>query len=182
MNKYWALFITFFKIGSFTFGGGYAMIPLIEKEIVEKNNWMDHDEIIDIFAVSQSIPGAIAINTSTLVGYKIGGRIGALCATLGVILPSFCIIVIIATFFLKISESKEVEAVFLGINGAVILLIFFAARRMIISSVKSNLTIILFIMTVLIVTFTSISPIYLIILGGLIGALNYLVKKRKGAK
>jgi chromate transporter len=170
MNKYWALFITFFKIGSFTFGGGYAMIPLIEKEIV------------DIFAISQSIPGAIAINTSTLVGYKIGGRIGALCATLGVILPSFFNIVIIATFFLKISESKEVEAVFLGINGAVILLIFFAARRMIISSVKSNLTIILFIMTVLIVTFTSISPIYLIILGGLIGALNYLVKKRKGAK
>jgi len=182
MNKYIALFTTFLKIGGFTFGGGYAMIPLIEKEVVENRKWIEKEEMLDVFAISQSIPGAIAINTATLVGYKVAGRIGALCATLGVILPSFLIIVLIATFFLDISDSKAVDAVFKGINGAVILLIFFAARRMIISSVKNNLTIILFILTVVIVTFTSVSPILLIILGGLVGALIYQIKKRKGGE
>jgi len=96
------IFVTFFMIGLFTFGGGYAMIPLIEKEIVEKKKWVEKEEITDILAVSQSIPGAIAINSATFIGFKIKGRIGAIAATLGVILPSFVIISFIAAFFRQI--------------------------------------------------------------------------------
>lgn len=179
MNKFLQLFITFFKLGAFTFGGGYAMIPLIEREIVDNHGWIDRDEILDVFAIAQSIPGAIAINTSTLVGFKVGGRLGAICATLGVILPSFMIILSIATFFVGISEAPAVEAIFTGINGAVILLIFFAARKMIINAVKDKITIVLFLLTVGIIYFTDISPIILIVSGGLIGALIYKVTKRK---
>lgn len=181
MNKYLQLFLTFFKLGAFTFGGGYAMIPLIEREIVDNHGWIDKDEIMDVFAIAQSIPGAIAINTSTLVGFKVKGRIGALCATFGVILPSFLIILAIATFFVGISDQPIVEAIFTGINGAVILLIFFAARKMIINAVKDKITVVLFLATVAIVFFTDISPIILIVVGGCVGAFLYWLTKRKGA-
>ena len=103
-KKLLEIFVLFFKIGSFTFGGGFAMIPLIEKEVINNKGWVNEEEIIDVFAVSQSIPGAIAINCATLIGFKIYGKKGACAATIGVILPSFLIITIIAAFFFKVSR------------------------------------------------------------------------------
>lgn len=170
---YLELFKVFFKIGAFTFGGGYAMIPLIEEEIVNNKKWVSKDEVFDIFSISQSIPGAIAINTSTLVGYKIAGKIGAISATFGVILPSFAIISIIAMFFMKISDSKIVEAIFTGVNGAVIVLILLAAKKMIKIAVHNSLSVVIILATVLIVLLTDFSPIFIIISGALIGILLY---------
>lgn len=177
LRTYLELFKVFFKIGAFTFGGGYAMIPLIEEEIVSVKGWVEKEDMIDMLAVSQSIPGAIAINTSTLVGYKVAGKLGAIFATLGVILPSFMIITLIAMFFSKIAESTLVETIFSGISGAVIVLIFLAAVKMLKIAIKDVLSIILVILTVLIVLFTDVSPIYIIMAGGLSGIILYSIWK-----
>ncbi|PKM57928.1 MAG: chromate transporter [Firmicutes bacterium HGW-Firmicutes-3] len=180
MKTYLELFLAFLKIGAFTFGGGYAMIPLIEKEVVIHKKWVHKDDIMNLFAIAQSIPGAIAINTSTLIGYKVAGRRGAIAATSGVILPSFLIIIVVATFFGKIADTPTVKAIFLGINGAVVALILVAAKRMVQSAVVDGLTLMIFIGTVLIVIFTSISPVWVIILGGLIGFVSYQqIRERK---
>jgi len=116
MKKLLKLFWIFFKIGAFTFGGGYAMIPLIEREMVEKQKWLSDDEIIDMFAVAESIPGAIAINTSTFIGYKVAGYWGAIVAMFGVALPSFLIITIIAAVFSQFQDLPLVKAAFEGIR------------------------------------------------------------------
>lgn len=174
IKTYWELFKVFFKIGAFTFGGGYAMIPLIEEEIVEHKKWVKKEDVFDLFAISQSIPGAIAINTSTLVGYKIAGKLGAICATFGVILPSFIIISLIASFFSKIADVPVVMAIFTGINGAVIVLVLLAALKMLKIAIHDALSVAIVVVTVCLILFTDISPIYLIISGGLIGYLLYL--------
>ena len=178
-NRLIKLFVSFLKIGVFTFGGGFAMIPLIEKEIVEERKWIHREDIIDLFAISQSIPGAVAINTATLVGYKVAGRIGAIIATLGVALPSIVIISLIAIFFREIADLEVVAWIFTGINAAVILLIFHASIRMGKVAVKDITTTIIFCVTVVVVIFTDISPIILIVLGGLIGAGLYYMEKGK---
>lgn len=162
------LFLTFMRIGLFTFGGGYAMIPLIEKEIVDKKKWIEKKDILNLFAISQSIPGAVAINTSTLVGYKIAGRIGALASTFGVVLPSFVIISIIAVFYERVDPAKA-EPFFLGINGAIIALILTAALRMFKSAVKDKWTFIIYIIALAIIVTRIINPIFVIILGSIPG-------------
>ncbi len=116
------LFLTFFKIGAFTFGGGYAMLPLVQAEVL-KNGWLESEKIINFIAVSESTPGPFAINISTYVGMEMGGFIGAVCATLGVVLPSFIIILIIARLFEKFKENKYVDAVMKGLKPAVVGLI-----------------------------------------------------------
>ena len=95
-QKLWKVFATFFKIGAFTFGGGYAMIPLIQNEAVEKNKWITDDDILEIIAIAESTPGPIAINSATFVGYRAAGVLGSVCATLGVVLPSFVIILLLS--------------------------------------------------------------------------------------
>ena len=117
------LFKTFFKIGIFTFGGGYAMIPLIQKEIVERHKWLTEEEMLDVIAIAQSCPGVFAINVSTFVGYKLQHRQGALFATLGAALPSFIIILLIAMFFRHFQDNPVVAAMFRGIRPAVVALI-----------------------------------------------------------
>ncbi len=116
------LFLTFFKIGAFTFGGGYAMLPLVQAEVI-KNGWLESEKIINFIAVSESTPGPFAINISTYVGMEMGGFIGAVCATLGVVLPSFIIILIIARLFEKFKNNKFVDAVMNGLKPAVVGLI-----------------------------------------------------------
>lgn len=162
------LFLTFMKIGLFTFGGGFAMIPLIEKEIVDKKKWIEKKDILNLFAISQSIPGAVAINTSTLVGYKIAGRIGAIASTIGVVLPSFVIISIIAVFYERVDPTKA-EPFFLGINGAIIALILTAALRMFKSAVKDKWTLIIYMIALIIIVTRIISPIFVILLGTIPG-------------
>lgn len=171
MKKNIELFKVFFKIGAFTFGGGFAMIPLIEKELVDKKKWIDGEEIIHLFAVAQSIPGAIAINTSTLVGYKVNKRLGAIFATLGVILPSFMIILFIASFLKSIEEYAIVKAAFKGIGAAVIILIFMAAKKIMASFYRQISLVGITVATVILMLFTSISPIFMIIAGGIFGVL-----------
>jgi chromate transporter len=120
---YKKLFTTFFKIGAFTLGGGYAMIPIIEEEVVEKNQWIKKDEFLDLIAIAQSCPGVFAINIATFIGYKLKGNKGATCTTLGTALPSFLIILLIAMFFHQFMNIGWVAAMFRGIRPAVVALI-----------------------------------------------------------
>jgi len=177
MKKNIELFKVFFKIGLFTFGGGFAMIPLIEEELVVKKKWIKSDEIINIFAVAQSIPGAIAINTSTLVGYKVNKKIGALSATVGVIIPSFVTIMLIASFFRNIEDSPIVKAAFKGISAAVIILILSAGIKIIKTFKHEMIPLVMTVVTVGIVLMTTITPVFLIIFGGVIGAVLMRDKK-----
>ena len=116
-------FLTFFKIGVVTFGGGYAMIPMIEEEVVNKHHWTDKEELLDLIAIAQSCPGVFAINISTFIGYKLNKKAGAFCTTLGAALPSFIIILLIAMFFHQFADNKVIAAMFRGIRPAVVALI-----------------------------------------------------------
>lgn len=129
-KKALTLFITFFKIGAFTFGGGYAMIPLISREVVEKHKWITDDDILDIIAIAESTPGPIAINSATFVGYKICGVLGSTAATLGVVLPSFIIILIISYLLDAFSAIKAVQYAFFGIRAGVLALVLKALITM----------------------------------------------------
>jgi len=167
------IFFTFFKIGLFTFGGGYAMIPLIEKEIVESKKWVEKGDIADILAVSQSIPGAIAINSATFIGFKIFGKKGALAATLGVILPSFVIISIIAAFFSKFGDNQVIKSVFAGIRPAVVALIIFAAIKIGKTSIKDKTGLIVAIIGLVLVVVFDVHVIFVIIGGAVFGLVVY---------
>jgi len=122
-KKLLPLFLTFLKIGGFTFGGGYAMIPIIQREIVEKKKWITDEDILEIIAIAESTPGAIAINSATFVGYRVAGFFGALLATLGVVLPPFCIIFAISFVLRQFSELRAVKYAFWGIRAGVLALI-----------------------------------------------------------
>ena len=137
LKLYWQLFLTFFKIGGFTFGGGHAMIPLIQREAVENKKWITDDDILEIIAIAESTPGPVAINSATFVGYRTAGFWGAVCATLGVVLPSFAIILTIAYLMDSFMEIKAVQYAFQGINVGVLALLFKALWNMYKKSPKS---------------------------------------------
>jgi len=123
MKRILTLFLTFFKIGAFTFGGGYAMIPLIQREIVEKHGWMTDEDILDIFAIAESTPGPIAINSATFVGFRTAGFLGAAAATTGVVLPSFVIILLISFLLTGFADIPAVQYAFFGIRAGVLALL-----------------------------------------------------------
>ena len=125
-----SIFSTFFKVGLFTFGGGYAMIPIIQKELVKGKGWVSEEHFYDILGVTQSAPGAMSVNIAVLLGYQILGFKGALVATLGAVLPSFLIILGIAVFFVNFSENPLVEKIFNGIRPAVVALVAYAGIRL----------------------------------------------------
>ena len=129
-KKILGLFLTFLKIGAFTFGGGYAMIPVIQREIVQKRGWISDDDILDIIAIAESTPGPIAINSATFVGYQVAGFWGSAAATLGVVLPAFTIIYIISFFLRQFQEIKAVEYAFTGIRAGVLSLLINAVVSM----------------------------------------------------
>ena len=129
-KPYLKLLLTFMKIGAFTFGGGYAMIPLIQREAAEKNKWVSEQDILDIVAVAESTPGPIAINAATFIGYQTAGFFGALCATTGVVIPSFTIIYLISMFLREFSEIKAIQYAFWGIRAGVLSLIIKALLKM----------------------------------------------------
>lgn len=169
------LFLTFFKIGAFTFGGGYAMLPLIQVEVVDKNKWLGNEEFLDTIAIAQSSPGAIAINSAIFIGYKLRGIIGALTCMLGVILPSFIIILIISMFLFKYRNNKIVSKIFLGVRPAVVALIISAAYKLTKASKIKKKALIISLITLLLVVFVNISPIIVILIGGLGAILYYRV-------
>ena len=130
MRELWKIFLTFFKIGAFTFGGGYAMIPLIQKEAVENHHWVEDEDILDIVAIAESTPGPIAINAATFVGYRVKGFAGALAATFGVVLPSFMIILAISYVLRQFRDWKVVQYAFRGIRAGVLVLMLKALIKM----------------------------------------------------
>lgn len=176
------LFFTFFKIGSFTFGGGYAMIPLIEREVVEKKRWVSEEEVVDVFAVAQSMPGAIAINSSTFIGYKIAGKRGAVVATLGVVLPSFFIIALIAIFYSQFQDAAAVKAVFSGIRPAIVSLIAVAAIRISKTSIVDWTGLILAILSSFSVVFFDVHAAFAILGGATAGLAIFIMFPKKTEK
>jgi len=182
MKKIWILFWTFFKIGSFTFGGGFAMIPLIEREIVDKKKWISQNDMIDILSISQSFPGAVAVNSAIFIGQRIGGFIGALSALLGVILPSFLIIIAVARIFTYFSNMAVVKAAFKGISSAVIALLIVAALRVGKTSMKYKISPLITIIALVLLLGTGIHPIYVIIMGVALSLILYIFKTMREKK
>ena len=129
-KTYLTLFLSFFKIGLFTFGGGYAMIPLIQREASEKRDWINQNEILDVIAIAESTPGPIAINAATYIGYKVGKFWGSFFATLGIVLPSFGIILLISTFYEQFIQLTFMTAIFKGLRIGVIILLFRAFLKL----------------------------------------------------
>lgn len=165
------LFLTFFKIGAFTFGGGYAMLPLIQEEVVAKG-WLAEKEIINFIAVSESTPGPFAINISTYIGSEMAGILGAICATLGVILPSLIIIILVAKFFDKFKTNKIVKGCMTGLKPAVIGLIgasvLSIGETVFIENSFSFASLILFV-TMTVLAFKKVHPIIIILISALVG-------------
>lgn len=171
MKKLIELFISLFKIGAFTFGGGYAMIPLIEEEIVNNNGWLSKEEFVDVLVVAQSLPGALAVNASIFLGYKISGIFGAITALLAVILPSFFIILIIAIFFMQFRDNYYINAGFQGITAAVPMLVLVGAFSLSKGLSKNIRTLLTIIIALIALIFFNIHPVLVLVLAGLYGAI-----------
>jgi len=167
------MFLAFFKIGAFTIGGGYAMLPLIEKEVVDHQKWVSENDIVDVFAVSQSVPGVIAINSSIFIGYKVAGMPGAISAALGVILPSFFTILIIAFFLLNVHDNIYIQKAFTGVRAGVVGMIGLAAVKLAKSAIQDKQGVIMAIIAFLAIVVFDISVIWIIIAGGIVGYLTY---------
>ena len=178
------LFLTMLKIGLFTFGGGYAMIALLENEFVTKRGWLEQEEFLDVAAIAESTPGPIAINSATYIGYKRGGLMGALAATLGITLPSFCIIYAISLFFDAFLSLAVVAYAFQGIRVAVIYLILSAGLRMLKKMKRTPFSVTAVAVTVILMltcTLLSVklSTIVYILAGGGIGVILWLVRQAR---
>lgn len=171
------LFCSFFYIGLFTIGGGLAMLPLIEEEFVNKRKWLNKDEMIDVFALAQSIPGVIAVNSSLLTGFKIAGLWGGIMASIGVMMPSFLIILMVAPIFEKVQHLTYVNKAFLGIRGAIAALIFMSAYGMGKQVLRDKFTVAIFIASFVLIVFFKIGVIYVLILAAITGLIIYQIKK-----
>ncbi len=174
------LFWVFFKIGPATFGGGYAMIPIIEREVVERRGWIQQDEMNDLLSVAGSAPGGVGVNASAFVGYRMAGVFGAVAATLGITLPTFLIVFVLSLFYSLFHDQPKVAAAFQGIKGAVIGLIAVAAYRMGKSSLFDWTTIIVATAALMLLLLTGLNPIFLILSGLVIGLLIVRIKKALG--
>ena len=176
------LFITFAKIGVMTFGGGYAMLPILQRELVENKGWTTEEDIADYFAIGQCTPGIIAINTATFVGTKQKGIIGGIIASLGMVFPSLVIITLIATVLTTFSELEVVKHAFAGIRVAVCVLIFNSVLKLMKSAIKDYYALFIFIGIFLVALFTSISTVWLIVASAVLGIVINTVIKKKGGK
>lgn len=179
------VFLEFFKLGLISFGGGMAMVSMLEEELVEKKKWVKKDELVDMIAISESTPGPVAINMATYVGFNMAGVFGSIFATLGVVLPSFIIIFVISLFFEQFLSLKFVQYAFEGIQVAIVFIIFKAGINLLKNINKDPVAITTFILTMLIEIVITVfafefSSIYLILAGGIIGIIYYgLIKGRK---
>ena len=169
MDELFDLFKTFCRIGGLTFGGGYAMLPMLEKEVVENRNWATSEELLDYYAIGQTTPGIIAVNTATFIGYKVKGITGALFATTGVVFPSLVIIMIIATCLESFSKFEIVQHAFSGIRVVVAVLILNAIIKLWKNSVTDKFGIIIFITTFILGAILKISSIYIVISAAILG-------------
>lgn len=182
-----SLFASMFKIGLFTFGGGYAMISFLEREFVEKKSWLSHDEFMDLIVIAESTPGPIAINCATYIGYKVGKGSGAVVATLGMVMPSFSIIFIISLFFNQFLSLTWVSSAFRGIQSCVVFLIFSAGLKMLKKMKKTAFSIVVSVLTfVCMVTFwllgVRFSSIFYILISGCLGLAVWGIGRAKAQK
>ena len=189
VREYFVLFLTMLKIGLFTFGGGYAMIALLENEFVSKRRWLDKDEFLDMAAIAESTPGPIAINAATYIGYKNGGVFGAVVATLGICIPSFTIIYLISLFFDTFLSLTYVAYAFKGIQICVVYLIFSAGIKMLKKIKKSVFNVVAVTATfVTMITLSifavKVSTIFYILISGIAGVVIYLIghARKEGKK
>ena len=181
-KKILTLFITFFKIGAFTFGGGYAMIPLIQREIVENKKWMTDDDILEIIAIAESTPGPIAINSATFVGYKVAGFWGSFFATTGVVLPSFVIILIISFLLENFADYKGVQYAFYGIRAGVLSLIVKALWTMYKKIKKSALSYIIMALAFIAVALFDLNVLIVIVACAVMGLVASILTARRSKK
>lgn len=163
------LFATFFRIGLFTLGGGYAMIPLIEAEVVDKHRWLAKDEFLDLIAIAQSCPGVFAINISTFIGYKLRRTPGAISCALGTALPSFLIILLIAIFFHQFEDNPVIAAMFRGIRPAVVALIAVPTVKMASQAKLNRYTLWIPVASALLIWMLGVSPIWIILVAAIGG-------------
>ena len=168
------LFLAFLKIGAFSFGGGYAMLPFIQREIVEKNNWIDINEFMDIIGISQMTPGPIAINSATFVGYKVSGVLGSIMATLGVIFTSLILVSIISKMLEKFKESEVIKAALMGMRPVLIALIIKAFVDLAKESYLDLKSLIIAAIIGLVLLSKKVHPILVIVLAGVIGLVFYI--------
>ena len=162
--KLLSLFLSFAKVGVMTFGGGYAMIPILEREIVDRQGWATSEELMDYYAVGQCTPGVIAVNTATFIGYKVAGSLGGVVATLGVVFPSVVIICIIAGVLTNFADIPAVKSAFTAIRVCVCVLIFNAVLKLWKKAVVDKATLVLFLIVFLLSVFFSISPVWFVVL------------------
>lgn len=171
------LLITFAKMGIVTFGGGYAMLPILQREVVEKKKWASEEEITDYYALGQCTPGIIAVNTATFVGYKNAGALGGIFATLGIALPSIVVIEIIAAFLMNYSSNEIVAHAFAGIRVGVVAIVLVTVLKMLKTTVKNFLSGIIFVAVLISAVFFNVSPIILIVLSAVFGLIFFTEKK-----
>lgn len=174
------LFTTFFKIGLFSFGGGFAMIPLIQREVIEKNRWIDEKDFLDMLVLAQSTPGPIAVNTAVFIGYKTRGLLGAVATTLGTVLPSFIVILLLALFFTEVRQNMYVDAAFRAMRPAVVALIV-APLMGLVKGMKWYLVAVSAAVAVA-VWYFGVSPVYFICAGIVVGVAIAIANGRKVAK
>lgn len=163
MKKLWQLFLAFARVGVMTFGGGYAMIPILEREIVDRRGWASSEELMDYYAVGQCTPGVIAVNTATFIGYKVAGAPGGIVATLGVVFPSLVIITVIAGVLTHFADIPAVKSAFAAIRVCVCVLIFNAVLKLWKSAVKDKAALALFLLVFVLSIFLDISPVFYVI-------------------
>ncbi len=181
MNEYLDLYLTFTKIGAFTFGGGYAMLPMVQKEVVEKRKWATDEEVMDYYAVGQCTPGVIFVNTATFIGYKRKGVLGGIIATLGVVTPSILIISMIASILQNFAEIEIVQHALHGIRIAVCVLIFNATLKLMKSGIKDWFGIVLFALSFIATYFSWLPTIFIVIISAFAGISAKSIQK-KGEK
>lgn len=179
MNIYLDLFLTFAKVGVMTFGGGYAMLPILQREVVEQKHWATDEELMDYYAIGQCTPGVIAVNTSTFIGKKYKGVLGGIVSTLGVVFPSLVIITLIAAVLSNFADLPVVQNAFAGIRICVCVFIFNAVVKLWKSAVKDIPTILIFLVVLLGSIFLDLSPIIYVLCAGILGVILTVMGVRK---
>lgn len=179
MNKNLELFLTFMKIGAFTLGGGYAMIPLIQCEVCDNKHWLNEDDILEVVAIAESTPGPVAINAATFVGSRTAGTLGAVCATLGVVLPSFLIISLISFILKAFQESRTVQYAFMGIRAGVLALILKAVYTMFMATKKHAVSYVIMAAALVLTAFLKIDAVFVIIGCAIFGLIWLLIFRKE---
>ena len=179
-NIYWNLFECFFQLGLFTIGGGMAMVPIMQEKVCDERKWMTEEEVLDCLAVCQSLPGVIAINMATYIGYHKKGLKGAIISTLGVLIPSFVIIILVVTILGNIDQNPYVQGALMGFKAAATGLIAYAAANMAKKTLDSAFTWVLALVALVLIAFLGIDVVWVILAGILIGEIKHTIDLAKG--